>query len=351
MSVKNTEERPGDSAAASDANVAASRIQASGLMGVGQSLLRLRELSVVLVAGVLFLYFTIAKGDDFLNLDNLGNVANYTSDVAIIAAGEVMLLVCGEIDLSAGMMAAFVPIIMMTLNESGFPILLALIVALLIAAAFGVFNGLITVMLKLPAFITTLGTLYLLHGITLKVSGSGPKSVPDSGAFTDVFGGWPWSEILWAITICIVMQIVLSYTKWGAYTIATGGNFLGASEAGIKVRTIKIRAFVVTSVFAGLAGLLDGIHISSNFDPNAGGNDLMFSAVAAAVIGGTALLGGSGTVIGALFGAALLGILQDGFNVVGLSATTFIIVEGIAIILAMVLNTQLTRFRRGAKAA
>lgn len=339
-----------ESAPAGNGALVPARLRSAGLAGVGTSLLRLRELSVVIVAAALFVYFMVSKTGTWLSLDNFGNISDFVSAWTIIGAGEVMLLVCGEIDLSASMTYAMVPVIMMSIHNNGISLVASLILALLVAAAIGLFNGLVTVYLGLPSFITTLGTLFLLHGITLEVSGSNPLAAPTGGNLVRALGGWRWSEILWAIAIAIAMQIVLTNTKWGAYTIATGANFLGASEAGIKVRQIKIRAFVVTGIFSGFAGILDGIHISQSYDPN-GDPNLMFTAVAAAVIGGTALLGGSGTVIGAFFGACLLGILQDGFNVTGLSANTFIVVEGAAIILAMVLNTQLSRFRRGAKVA
>jgi simple sugar transport system permease protein len=312
------------------------------------SVLRLRELSVVVVVIALFIYFGVANSA-FISKDNFGNIADLTSATAIVAAGEVFLLVCGEIDLSAGMTFALAPFIMMDANDRGAPLLLALVIALIGCALIGLFNGLITQYLNLPSFITTLGTLYLLHGITLKVSDNFPRPAPTEGKFVYVFGGARWSEILWAIAICVVMQVVLTKTKMGTNTIATGANPLAAAEAGIRTKQIKVRAFMLTAVFAGFAGILDGIHISQSFDPNAGGNDLMFAAVAACVIGGTALLGGSGTVIGAFFGALLLGVLQDGFNIQGISATTFIIIEGVAILLAMFFNTQLLRFRRAAK--
>lgn len=313
------------------------------------SLLRLRELSVVIVVIALCVYFSVANSA-FYNVDNRGNIADLTSATAIVAAGEVFLLVCGEIDLSAGMTFALAPFVMMWANDQGLPLFFALLVALLACALIGLCNGLITQLLRLPSFITTLGTLYLLHGITLKVSNNFPRPAPTEGKLVGIIGGGKWSEILWAIGICIVMQIVLTQTKWGVNTIATGANPLAAAEAGIWTRAIKVRAFVLTAVFAGFAGILDGIHISQSFDPSAGGNELMFAAVASCVIGGTALLGGSGTVIGAFFGALLLGVLQDGFNIQGISATTFTIVEGAAILLAMLFNTQLTRFRRSAKA-
>jgi simple sugar transport system permease protein len=311
--------------------------------------LRLRELSVLVVVIVLVAYFAFANSA-VIGTDNLGNIANITSSAAMLAAGEVLLLVCGEIDLSVGMTFALTPIVMMWFNDRGVPIILALLIALLIAGAIGVFNGLATVMLRLPSFITTLGTLFLVHGVTLKVSSSFPVPAPTTGAFVKVFGGWQWSQLVWAIAITVTLQIVLTSTRWGVYTVATGGNMLGAAEAGVRVRLIKVRNFVIAALIAGLAGVIEGIHVSQSFDPNAGGNELMFAAVASAVIGGTALLGGSGTVAGAFLGALLLGILQNGLTLLGYSATTFIVIEGAAILLAMTLNTWISRLRVGAKA-
>jgi len=299
---------------------------------------------------VLFVYFA-ASNPGFYGVSNLGDLADATAPVAIVAAGEVMLLVCGEIDLSVGMTFALAPFVMMALNNVGLPLLLALIIALAVAGLIGVFNGLVTVWLGLPSFITTLGTLFLIHGITLKTSGSFPTPAPQDGLLAQILGAWRWAEILWAVLIAVVMQVVLTSTRWGVYTIATGGNAIGAAEAGIKIKSIKVAGFVTTAVLGGFAGVLTGTSISHNFDPNAGGNNLMFTAVAASVIGGTTLLGGSGTVIGALFGAALLGILEIGFTLQGISATSFIMIEGAAIIVAMVLNLQLGRFRRGSTVA
>jgi simple sugar transport system permease protein len=190
-----------------------------------------------------------------------------------------------------------------------------------------------------------------LQGATLKISNSYPRSAPQDGLFAATLGGWKWSALIWALVAVVVMQVVLTRTRWGAYTIATGCNAHAAAETGINVRLIKIRAFVLTAVFGGLAGIIEGIHITQSFSPLAGGTDLMFKSVTAAVIGGTALLGGSGTVVGALFGALLLGILQNGFTLQGISATTFILIEGVAILLAMALNVFLTRFRREARTA
>lgn len=310
--------------------------------------LRLREFSVVVVVLVLILYFGLSNSA-FFSTANVSNIANFASAVAIVAAGEVFLLVCGEIDLSAGMTFALVPFAMMEAADTGLPMPLAVVAGLVVAAAVGLLNGLATQLLRLPSFITTLGTLFLLHGITLKISDNFPRPAPQEGLLWWVLGAARWSELAWAVGIAVVMQVVLTQTYWGAHTIATGANQLGAAETGIRTRLVKIRAFMIASTLAGFAGILHGVHISQSFDPNAGGNALMFEAVAACVIGGTALLGGSGTVIGAFFGAVLLAVLQDGFNIQGISSTTFIIVEGVAILVAMTLNTQLARLRRGVK--
>jgi simple sugar transport system permease protein len=317
---------------------------------------RIRELSVLLVVIVLVIYFAFANSA-FFTPDNFSNIADFFSAVAIVAVGEVFLLICGEIDLSAGYTFALVPIIMVTLDTDGIPLILAIVISIICAALIGLFNGLVNQFIKLPSFITTLGTLYILHGLALKLAGSTPLPAPgQSGplsagdnAIMQLFGAFRWSELIWALLIGAVLHVVLTQTRWGSHTIATGANPIGASEAGIRVRSVKVRAFVLTAVLSGVAGILDGTHIAQSYDPNAGSSVLTFSAIAAAVIGGTLLIGGSGTIIGALLGALLLAVLQDGFNIQGVDATTFVIVEGAAILIAMTLNIYLSRFRRRAK--
>jgi simple sugar transport system permease protein len=188
---------------------------------------------------------------------------------------------------------------------------------------------------------------FFLEGMTYIQSNAEPTSVGASltGGLFDVLGGWRWVELVWAVVIVIVMQAMLSYTKYGIYTQAAGGNPLSAAEAGIKVNRVKIATFMLTSLFAGLAGLIDQVRVGS-FDPTSGGSNMMFMAVAAAVIGGTALLGGSGTVVGAFFGALLLAVIQNGFTLSGVNAYAFDVVIGIAVIVAMLLNVYISSLRR-----
>jgi simple sugar transport system permease protein len=185
---------------------------------------------------------------------------------------------------------------------------------------------------------------FFLQGMTLIISDARPVAAPTDSWVVEVFGGARWSELLWVLVIVALMQVVLSATRFGVYTQATGGNPLGASESGIRTNRVKITNFAITSTFAGIGGILQGIRVGS-IDPTNGGFNYMFFAVAAAVIGGTALLGGSGTVIGAFLGALLLAMVKIGFNVVGISAIAFNVVLGVAILVAMTLNAGLIMAR------
>ena len=306
--------------------------------------LRWREASILVVAVALIIYFQ-ASNANFLTGANLRTLSQFIAAPAIIACGEVMLLICGEIDLSAGMMFALAPFVMYSANGYGVRMIPAILLAVLSGALVGLINGLITVRLKVPSFVTTLGTLFLLNGFTLTISHGSPVVTPGSEDLAAVMGAWDYSQFLWALLIVAIMHVVLRHTRWGLHTIATGGNPVGASEAGIRTGWIKVGTFTLTGALAAFAGILEAFRLGSS-DPLAGGNNIMFMAVAAGVIGGTPLAGGAGTVIGALLGAIVLGVLQDGFNLQGINAFTFNMILGGAILLAMIGNVHLPRLRR-----
>ena len=313
------------------------------LRRTGDILLRWREASILLACVLLAAYFQ-STNSTFLSVSNIQNLIDFTATTAIIAAGEVMVLVCGELDLSVGMVYALVPFIMHFLVADGLPQGAAIVLALAAAGLIGLVNGAITTLLSVPAFVTTLGTMFLINGLTLTISGGFPVEPHASAAFTVAFGGVAWTRLAWALAIAIVLQFVLNRTRFGLHTIATGGNLVAASEVGIKVTSVKICNFVLCSILGGFAGVIDAFRIGS-IDPLAGGSEIMFMAIASAVIGGTLLTGGSGTVIGALIGALALGILQDGFTLSGVSAFTFDMILGAAILVTMAVNVRLTMWR------
>ncbi len=312
--------------------------------------MRRREATILLVALGLVVYFQSSRSV-FLSHDNVVNISQSMAPFAIIAVGEVLLLVSGEIDLSAGATFTLAPFMMHYLVDyyGVYPIV-AIVLSVLIGAVIGFGNGFITVVLKVPSFVTTLGMLFLVGGITLTTSHAFPAQIPEAaqGNISAWFGHAPWASIIWCMLIVAFFHVVLTRTRWGLHTIAVGGNLLGAGEAGIKTTRIKIGNFMITGGLAAFAGILETFR-TQTIDPSLSGADFasaMFAAVSAAVIGGTALAGGSGTVIGAFLGAAVLAELQNGFNLVGISANPYTIILGLAILASMILNVYLARLRR-----
>jgi simple sugar transport system permease protein len=317
-----------------------------GRMSLRELFLRWREASILVVALLLIGYFESANRDFLLTNASLQNLTQYIAPAAIIACGEIMLMIMGEIDLSAGMVFAMAPFIMHFAAGAGIPAPLALMVGIGAAAVVGLINGLITVVLSVPSFITTLGTLFLVNGFTLTISAGTPADVPGGRMLAQIMGAWGYSEILWAILIVVVMHVVLRHTRWGLHTTAAGANPTGAAEAGIAVNRLKIGNFILTAALAGFTGTLEAFRISS-IDPQAGGNQVMFLAVASGVIGGTSLAGGSGTIFGGLIGAGVLGVLSDGLTLIGINAFTFNIILGLAILASMIFNIHMMRLARG----
>ncbi|HYZ21056.1 MAG TPA: ABC transporter permease, partial [Rhodopila sp.] len=216
---------------------------ARGRMVFIDAIFRWREISILVVALILCAYFEQANPDFLLTEASLQNLSQFVAPAAIIACGEIMLMIGGEIDLSTGMVFALAPFIMHFAHQAGLPLPIAMLLGLLASAAVGLVNGIITVMLMVPSFITTLGTNFLLNGLTLTISHGTPVEAPEAPTFAAIFGNWGYSEIIWAVAITAIMHVVLRQTRWGLHTIASGANPIGASEAGIKVNRLKIGNF------------------------------------------------------------------------------------------------------------
>ena len=329
---------------------------ASGVLGttkkvgltVWNLILSQREISIAVIAILLCLYFQ-SSNDVFLTQGNSITLGQFLATPAMIAVGEAFLLICGEIDLSVGQVFALAPFVMYFMIQDGIPLVLSIIIGLLASAAIGLVNGLITVYLRVPSLIVTLGMQFFLYGLTLIISNDYPVPTPDGGRLAIILATAHYSEIIWVVAIVLIAQFILTQTPLGLHTIATGGNPLGASEVGITVNRIKILYFMLVSVLGGLGGIMEAFRITS-IDPQAGGGVggtvVMFNAVAGAVIGGNALNGGSGTIIGAFLGTAVLYIFQDGLAIIGVSANYYYLITGIAILAAMILNVRLSILRK-----
>ncbi|MGH3416132.1 MAG: ABC transporter permease, partial [Actinocrinis sp.] len=215
------------------------------------ALVRRRELSIVLVTIAAVVYFTVAKGSGFNTTNNYHIIMQYFAPWAIIGGAEALLLICGEIDLSAGFVFTFTPFALTSFYDAGATVPLALAGALAVAAGVGLVNGLIRVLFNLSSFITTLGMGFFLEGMAYIQSRGEPTPPPFNGGLAQTIGGWRWSELVWALGIVVILQIALSATRYGVYMQAAGGNPLSAAESGIKVGRVKVATFMITSLLAG----------------------------------------------------------------------------------------------------
>ncbi|HWW91702.1 MAG TPA: ABC transporter permease [Solirubrobacteraceae bacterium] len=322
-----------------------------GWRAIGARVIALREGSIIVITLVTAIYFS-ANTSTFLTGENFETLLPYFAPFAILAAGEVFVMILGEIDLSIAGLYLFAPIIFYKLNTSvGLPLVPALILALLLCMLVGAVNGVFVAILGLSSFVVTLGMLFTFEGLSLIISKGTPVATPGGQpplhTFGKVFGGGTYSELIWALGIVAILQIVLTFTRSGLYTVAIGSNKLGAAEAGVRVNLVMIRNFMLCALTAGLVGIFEAVR-SATVQPNpAGPNEILLLAIAAAVIGGTLLTGGSGTVVGALIGALFLGILKDGLILQGVQATYLLFYTGLAVIVAMTANVFVGRVRRG----
>jgi simple sugar transport system permease protein len=321
---------------------------------------RYRETSIAAVAIVLVIYFQFGSHGQFLSAQLLSVVLRETGRLGLIAVAEVMLMITGEIDLSVSGTFSIAPYIMALMAVGwGVPLPIGAAVGMAIGVLVGLINGLITVRFRVPSLITTVGVLFLLQGIVVSIYNSQPIVAPVQEPFNAIFGeslydpadslvSWHgltnFTPFLWAVLIIAALALVLNGTTFGLHTIATGSNLVGAKEVGIRTDRIKVYNFMIAGGCAAFAGIINTAQFTSA-DPQAGSPSLTLQAIAAAVIGGTSLLGGSGTAIGALIGAFVVATLNNGLVMVGAQATVSDVYLGIAIVAAMILNVQLDRLR------
>src|SRR5437764_4530621 len=267
----------------------AARNAGTAALDWGKKGLALRESSIIVVIVVTLIYFGVSVPGYFTG-SNFKNLLPYFCFLAIMAAGEVFVMTLGEIDLSIGALYLITPFVYWKLTTAGIPLVPSVILALVVAALLGSANGFFTAYIGIPSFVATLAMLFFLDGLALILSHSQQittpgTSVTHTGTFASVFGGGTYSELIWALVIMGILQVVLTFTRWGIYTVATGGNRLGAAEAGIKTRLVLMRNFMLCATTAGLAGILEAVRTASITPDPSGSNTFLLYAVAAVIIG------------------------------------------------------------------
>ena len=276
----------------------------------------------------------------FLTTSNLLNVLLEVAVTAILAIGETYIIILGEIDLSVGAILGLTGAVSAgTLAHGNLPE--SLLIGLLIGAGAGLLNGLLVTKGRMPAFIATLGTMTAFAGLTLVYTGGNPISISES-SYQWIGQGYVLGipvPVLIMILLYVVFWFILHRTRYGRYVFATGGNIESSRLSGINVTKIKNIAFMMTGALAGVAGIILTARLNSAEPTSGSGMEL--DAIAAVIIGGTSLAGGKGQLVGTVIGAIILGVLDDGMNLLNVSAFYQGVVKGVIILLAVLLDSNI----------
>jgi len=315
------------------------------LGSAGAGVFRIREIGIFGALLLLGAFLTVTT-PYFLTQTNLLNIARQMAIVAIMAVGMTYLVISREFDLSVGSTYGLSGIVAGTLVlKLGLDIWIVVPIVLLLGALIGLINGLMVTKVGIPSFIVTLGTLSILRGAALVLANGWPVSdLPDSSFFT-IFGGQLFGVIpvqaLWMIAILVVSGFVLSRTVYGYHVYATGGNPRAARLMGIDTNQVKRINFVLSATLAALAGLITLAFLNS-VTPTAG-TGLELDVISAVVIGGTALAGGAGSILGTFLGAAIMSTVRNGLVLLGVSAYWQEAAIGLVIVIAVTVDVLSTR--------
>ncbi|GAB7108539.1 substrate-binding domain-containing protein [Streptomyces phaeofaciens JCM 4814] len=280
-----------------------------------------------------------ALSGDFLTTDNLLNVGVQAAVTAILAFGVTFVIVSAGIDLSVGSVAALsATVLAWSATQHGVPVVVAVVLAVATGVAAGLVNGFLVAYGKLPPFIATLAMLSVARGLSLVISEGSPIAFPDSVSHLgDTLGGWLPVPVLVMVVMGLVAAFVLARTYIGRSMYAIGGNEEAARLSGLRVRKQKLAIYALSGVFAAVAGIVLASRLSSAQPQAADGYEL--DAIAAVVIGGASLAGGTGKASGTLIGALILAVLRNGLNLLNVSAFWQQVVIGVVIALAVLLDT------------
>ena len=308
------------------------------------------ELAGLILLVLLVIVFQIRSNGVFLNQDNLRGMLGILPETGLVAIGVTILMISGEFDLSVGSVFALMPMTMAVLMVHGAPFPLALLAGLLVCAAIGFINGYVTIWFAIPSFITTLGMLFIARSLTIVVSGGFPPLLPadlPTWLFTSFVGPGNMFRMsfLWFAGIAVLTSLMLSSTNFGNWIKATGGFPPAAAAMGIPTARVKIVCFMLCSVLAGFAGMLQVLRLGSPLPSIGEGMELQ--AVASAVIGGASLTGGIGTVMGGIIGTTLIRVIDNGLVLSHVDANWFKFAIGFLTIFAVVANAWM---RKRAKA-
>lgn len=288
---------------------------------------------------IIFVVFAATLGNrGFLEPNNLLNIIRQTAIVAVVAVAMTFVLGAAEIDLSVGAVAGLASVATaMGIDQGG--IVGGVVAGLATGAIVGCVNGYLTTGVGIPSFLTTLAMMGIARGVAMWISAT--AAIPILGrTYPAIFGGGNLgpvpSLLIWMLAFGAVGHVVLRRTTFGRRVLATGGNETAARYTGVNTRAIKFRVLMLSSMAAAVAGMLYAGRLHSGRFQFGEGDEL--SVIAAAVLGGTSLFGGAGTVIGSIMGALMIGLINNGLILMGLEYSQQLIARGCIIVLAVAIS-------------
>ncbi|MCD7111429.1 ABC transporter permease [Rhizobium sp. DKSPLA3] len=300
-----------------------------------------RQYIIYIGFAVIFVIFALTLNEKgFLNPNNLLNIVRQTAMIAVMAIAMTFVLSAGEIDLSVGAVAGLATVtVAMAIAVAG-PVA-GVFAGLATGLAVGMFNGWLTTRIGIPSFLTTLAMMGIAKGVAMWISNTAAVPILSPG-YSWLFGGGSLFKIpvllFWMVVFGAIGHVVLRRTSFGRRVLATGGGETAARYSGIDTKAIKFRVLVMSSTAAAFAGMLYAGRLQSGRFQLGEGDEL--SVIAAAVLGGTSLFGGKGTIIGTIVGALMIGMINNGLILMGLEFSQQLIARGGIIILAVALSQK-----------
>jgi ribose transport system permease protein len=298
-----------------------------------------RRYAIYLGFVVVFLLFALFLArDGFLTSTNLLNIFRQTAIISVMAVAMTFVIASAQIDLSVGSVAGLASVAAALAISGTSSALFGVLAGLSVGLVVGVINGSLVTFLGIPSFLVTLAMLGIAVGLAQLITSSAPQPILN-GTFNAIFGGGNIGPIpgllVWTVVAVVIGAVVLAKTRYGRQVLATGGNRTAAEYSGVNTKRITFTVLLVSSLVASVAGMLYAGRLESGRYQWGTGDEL--SVIAAVILGGTSLFGGAGSVIGALFGSLLIGLINNGLILAGLDNSQQQIIRGLIIIVAVAL--------------
>jgi ribose transport system permease protein len=335
-------------AAQSNSASAISQLQQRFRTGIG-----FRQLNVLIAFALLCAFFWWRNPGVFTKPANLAVIMRFVATFGILGIGEVLVIITGGIDLSVGSMTALTGVLVAWLINKGafgiasFGVVPAILIVLAFAAAVGLWHGFFVTRVGVPAFIITLGTWLIARGAAAYVTRGYPVVFPTGHPFLELGQGEIYSipiMFIVMVVVALIASFILNLTTLGRHIYAVGGNLEAARVSGVKIDGVRMFCYAASAVMAGITGILLASRLGQGTPVVGSAYELW--AIAATVIGGTSLFGGEGTVLGAILGAAIMGVMQNGMVLVNLSSYVQDVILGAVLVIAVTYDTLRRRRRK-----